>query len=72
MSPALEGAARRLEPAMRLVKVDIDQEPALAERFAVRSIPTILLALHGRELDRVVGARSETELVSWAQRHQAV
>ena len=70
MAPAFERAARRLEPSIRLVKVNIDQAPALAEQFGVRSIPTIVLARRGREIDRIAGARSETDLVSWGLRQQ--
>jgi len=71
MAPAFERVARRLEPSIRLVKVNIDQAPALAEQFGVRSIPTIVLARRGREIDRIAGARSETDLVNWGLRQQA-
>ena len=67
---SFERAARRLEPSIHLVKVNIDQAPALAEQFGVRSIPTIVLARRGREIDRIAGARSETDLVSWGLRQQ--
>jgi thioredoxin 2 len=70
MAPAFERAARRLEPGIRLVKVNIEQEPALAEQFDVRSIPMIVLALRGREI-RLAGAWSEADLVSWVLRQQA-
>ena len=39
MAPAFERAARRLEPSIRLVKVNIDQAPALAEQFGVHRYP---------------------------------
>jgi thioredoxin 2 len=50
------------------VKVNVDEEPALAQKFQTRSIPTILIALHGRELARVAGARSAAHLVEWVRR----
>jgi thioredoxin 2 len=68
MAPEFERAAATLEPEARLVKVNVDEEPALAQRFAVRSIPTIVIALHGRELARVAGARSAAQLVDWVRR----
>jgi len=71
MAPTFERAAPRLEPAMRLVKVNVDEEPSLAQQFGVSSIPCIALVLHGRELDRLTGARSEADLVSWAARQCA-
>ena len=47
MARNFERAAGRLEPCMRLVKVNVDENPAVAERFAVRSIPMLVLAVHG-------------------------
>jgi thioredoxin 2 len=67
MAPEFERAAAELEPAVRLVKVNVDEEPALAQRFRVQSIPTLLLAYHGRELARSAGARSAAQLVQWAR-----
>jgi thioredoxin 2 len=67
MAPEFERAAAALEPAVRLVKVNVDEEPALAERFAVRSIPTLALARHGREIARTAGARSAAQLAEWAR-----
>jgi thioredoxin 2 len=67
MAPEFERAAGELEPDIRLVKVNIDEEPAIAQRFGVQSIPTILLALHGREVGRLAGARPAAELVRWAR-----
>src|SRR5438477_12029540 len=67
MAPEFERAAAALEPAARLVKVNVDEEPALAERFQVSSIPTLALAFSGRELARAAGARSAAQLVEWAR-----
>ncbi|HMG57465.1 MAG TPA: thioredoxin family protein [Kofleriaceae bacterium] len=41
----------------RFVAVDVDAEPALAERFCVRAMPTVVLLRDGREVGRVVGSR---------------
>ena len=41
---------------VKLAKVNVDDEPALAARHEIRSIPTILLVQDGRVVDRVVGA----------------
>ena len=68
MAPEFERAAAAIEPTARLVKVNVDEEPALAERFAVRSIPTIMLAFEGRELARIAGARSAAQLAEWVSR----
>jgi thioredoxin 2 len=67
MAPEFERAAAALEPALRLVKVNVDEEPALAQRFGISGIPALVLALHGRELARTAGARSAAQLIEWAQ-----
>ena len=65
MAPEFERAAALLEPELRLVKVNVDEEPALAERFQVRSIPTLLLAFAGREVARAAGSASQ--LAEWTR-----
>lgn len=69
MAPEFARAAVRLEPRLRLVKVDVDAAPGLAERFGVRSIPTLALARHGREIARTAGAMSADDLERWALGH---
>jgi thioredoxin 2 len=67
MTPQFERAAAILEPDLRLVKVNIDEAPALAQRFRVSGIPALLLSFKGRELARTAGARSAAQLVEWAR-----
>jgi thioredoxin 1 len=56
LTPILTDLATRY-PAVRVVAVDVDDEPALAQRFSVRAMPTLVLWRDGREVGRVVGAR---------------
>ena len=67
MAPHFEAAASRLEPRLRLAKVDTEAEPALGARFAIRSIPTMVLIHSGRELARQSGAMSTEQIVRWAE-----
>lgn len=67
MAPAFEDAARQLEPQVRLAKVDTEAVPALAARFGIRSIPTLLLFRGGRELARQSGAMPAASIVQWAR-----
>src|SRR5438477_8830891 len=67
MAPEFERAAAALEPEVRLVKINVEQEPALAQRFAISGIPALLLALKERELARTAGARSAAQLADWAR-----
>lgn len=67
MAPEFAAAARALEPAFRLAKVDTEAEPALAARFAIRSIPTLVLLRDGREVARQSGASRSADIVRWAR-----
>lgn len=67
MAPQFEAAARHLEPQVRLVKVDTEAEPALAARFNVRSIPTMVLLQAGREIARQSGAVRADQIVRWTR-----
>jgi thioredoxin 2 len=65
MAPAFEAAAAKLEPDVRLGKLDTEKESALTARFGIRSIPTLALFHHGRELARKSGAMPRGAIVSW-------
>lgn len=67
MAPHFATAAAQLEPAMRLAKVDTEALPDLGARFGIRSIPTMAIFAHGRELARVSGAMSVADIVRWAR-----
>lgn len=67
MAPAFAQAASQLEPQLRLAKLNTEAEPALASRFAIRSIPTMILFQHGRELARQSGALATADIVRWSR-----
>jgi len=66
MAPEFAKAAAALEPHMRLGKLDTEAEPAIATRFGIRSIPTMVLILGGREIARQSGAMPASRIVQWA------
>jgi thioredoxin 2 len=67
MAPQFEAAAGALEPGFRLAKVDTEAHPALAARFDIRSIPTLVLMRGGREIARRSGAMGAADIVRWAR-----
>ncbi len=70
MAPHFEQAAARLEPAVRLAKVDTEAQPALGSRFAIRSIPTLVLFSRGREVARQPGAMGLPDILRWVEAHR--
>lgn len=57
MEPVLASLAKEYGRRVRVVAVDCDREPELAQRFLVRSMPTFVFWRDGREVGRVVGSR---------------
>ena len=61
-APVFAEAAASLEPQLRLAKVDTEAQPALAQRFGIRSIPTLLVLRNGKEVARQAGALNGMQL----------
>lgn len=55
LSPVVEDVADQYEGKALVGKVNVDEEPELAARFGVMSIPTVVFLKNGREFDRKVG-----------------
>jgi thioredoxin 1 len=62
VSPVLEELAAKYSGKIKIGKVNVDEEPALASQFRIMSIPTLILFKSGLLFTRVVGARSLPEL----------
>lgn len=71
MAPAFEQAAAQLEPQVRLLKVNTEEEQAIGAQFGIRSIPTMILFAGGRELDRMSGALDASGIVNWTRQSLA-
>lgn len=56
IAPVLEEIAEASEGRVTLMKVNVDENPGLAARYGIRSIPTILFVRQGAVVDRIVGA----------------
>ena len=69
MAPQFARAAQELEPQLRLGKVETDAVPTLSSRYAIRSIPTLILFRGGREIARQAGAVGAADIVRFARHH---
>lgn len=67
MAPAYEAAANELEPLVRLIKLNSDNEQAVATRLGIRGIPTMILFHGGREIARASGAMTASQIVRWVR-----
>lgn len=69
VSPILDRIAREHAGQVKVSKVDIDRFPALASRYGVRNLPTVLYIRDGEVLDAVVGAQSRGAFEEKVARH---
>ena len=67
MAPAVEQAARELEPLVRIAKIDTEAESQLALRYRIRSIPTLVMLRDGEEVARMSGAIESSRLIAWVR-----
>ena len=56
IAPVLDDLVRESSGRVTLAKVNVDENPGLAARYGIRSIPTILLVKQGKVVDQVIGA----------------
>ncbi|MCK5230429.1 MAG: thioredoxin TrxC, partial [Desulfobulbaceae bacterium] len=69
MAPVFVQAASRIEPNVRLAKLNTEQEQGVSAQFGIRSIPTIVIFKQGREVARQSGAMDLTTLLNWIRPH---
>lgn len=67
VSPALERLAGQQAGRLKLIKVNVDENPGLAQRYGALSIPLLVMLRDGQEIDRQVGAVPERQLAMWVE-----
>jgi len=71
LAPVLERVAGARSGRLVVLKVSVDANPKIASGFGVRSVPTLVVMRNGGEIDRIVGAPSEDEILHWVDRVSA-
>ncbi|NLU52167.1 MAG: thioredoxin [Clostridiaceae bacterium] len=61
LSPVLDELAGELAGQVKILKVNVDEEPELASKYGVMSIPTVIAFKEGKATKKVVGFRSKEE-----------
>jgi len=68
IAPVIDELAASMAGRVRFAKLNLDDNPATASRFGVRSIPTLLVFKDGHEVDRIVGVQPKTEIARRLER----
>jgi thioredoxin 1 len=69
LAPIVEAVAEKYANSARVVKLNVDDNPSVSQRFGIKGIPTLILFKHGREEERVVGATSEQAISRMLDKH---
>jgi thioredoxin 1 len=69
IAPAVEEIAREYKGKVKVAKLDVDQAQQTAQKFGIRSIPTLLVFKGGRVVDTIVGAVPKSKLVDALSKH---
>jgi thioredoxin 1 len=65
IAPSLEEIATEMQGKVKVAKLNIDENPAVAGKLGIRSIPTLMLFKDGKLASQKVGAAPKGELVKW-------
>ena len=65
IAPALEEISGSLGAKVKIVKLNVDENPATASKYGIMSIPTLMMFKNGKEASRQVGAGPKQKLEQW-------
>jgi thioredoxin 2 len=69
IEPALDELARERAGRLKIVRLNIDEGPAIAGRYGIQGVPTLMVARDGEEVDRLTGAVPKPRIADWLDRH---
>jgi thioredoxin 1 len=69
MEPVIQSVAERYQGKVRVLKLNVDENPSVAQRFGIKGIPTLIIFRGGKEAERLVGASSEQTVAQLIERH---
>lgn len=69
IAPVIEEIAGEFDGRAVVGKIDVDEEPGLAQRFGVMSIPTLIVLKGGKVAEQAVGARGKADVAAMISRH---
>jgi thioredoxin-like negative regulator of GroEL len=69
LAPTIDQLSTELAGKVLVAKLNIDENPGVAGKFGVRSIPTLLVLKNGREVDRLVGVQPKQEILRRLHAH---
>lgn len=69
LAPVLEEVSEHYGEKVKVVKIDVDNNPNIARQFGVRSIPNMFIIKNGKAVENIVGLKSKSELTQYLDAH---
>ncbi len=69
LAPTVEAVAEQYAGSATVVKLNVDENPSISQRYGIKGIPTLILFKDGREEERVVGATSKEAISRMIDKH---
>lgn len=69
LAPTVEAVAEKYADSARVVKLNVDDNPGISQRYGIKGIPTLILFKNGKEEERVVGATSKEAISRMIDKH---
>ena len=69
LAPKLEEIAQEMSSQVKVVKLDVDNNPAVASSYGIRSIPTMILFKAGKPVDQMMGNSAKENIVTFIKKH---
>jgi thioredoxin 1 len=69
LAPTVEAVAEKYATTASVVKLNVDHNPSVSQRYGIKGIPTLILFKNGKEEERVVGATSEQAISRMLDKH---
>ncbi|HKO98069.1 MAG TPA: thioredoxin [Pyrinomonadaceae bacterium] len=71
LAPTIDAVAEKYAANARVVKLNVDDNPSISQRYGIKGIPTLILFKGGREEERIVGATSKDAISRLIDKHVA-
>ena len=71
LAPTVDAVAEKYSANARVVKLNVDDNPGISQRYGIKGIPTLILFKGGKEEERVVGATSKEAISKMIDKHVA-
>jgi thioredoxin 1 len=69
LSPTVDAVAEKYAGSARVVKLNVDENPSISQRYGIKGIPTLIVFKNGKEEERVVGAVSKEAISRMLEKH---